>query len=282
MLQLTNTAKGFSEKHMMIICCLLYEVHFCIIYFFISSSGASCHFWIPPHTICLVSISFCSQDFVFYIEGKHCYFKELTTSVFRSSSYSVHFPPPHSQILLFWLLSPVALSIMYLIEPKSTAILKSNCAGTAIPECERTIESGFVCYWLALQGKLVPLKRLASACQALLLMTPMALGQTALELQWLSVGSVWEMSLFCHCSPQSLVPALSLDLLSSLCPCTVSLLMSHVWDGVTRLKEIPGALSCWTAGRESHRDWHIRAELTINMQKNSLYPGTKSSHLEWH
>ena len=151
----------------------------------------SSHFWIPPHTICLVSVSFCSQDFVFYIKGKHYYFKELTTSVFRSSSYSVHFPPPHSRILLFWLLFSVALSITYLIEPKSTAALKSNCAGAAILKQELTTSSGFACYLLVLRGKLVPPKHLASACQALQLMSPVASWQMASEPQWLSMGSIW-------------------------------------------------------------------------------------------
>lgn len=39
---------------------------------------------------------------MFYIKGKHSYFKELTTSVFSSCSYLVHFPLPCSQILLFF------------------------------------------------------------------------------------------------------------------------------------------------------------------------------------
>lgn len=165
----------------------------------------SSHIWIPPHTIHLASVSFCSQDFAFYIKGKHCYFKELTTSVFRSSSYSVHSPPPHSQILLFWLLSSVVLSIMYFIKPKSTAVLRTNCAGSAAPKCEQTASSGFACYQLALRGNVVPAKHLS--CSWLW-------WQIALDPQWLSMGSVW----------QFLLGNLSLLLLLSLVSCSRSFL----------------------------------------------------------
>lgn len=72
-------------------------------------------------------------------------------------------------------------------------------------------------------------------------------------------------------SPQIIVPALSLYLLSLLCPSTASLLMSHIlrWS-LQECHRNTWALSCWMAGRGSHQDWHIQAEFIINMQEKHL------------